>query len=74
MNRAWVVLITIAAGAAGSGCAMQAPKPWQKGVLAKPEMTMAGDMLELKFNDHTWTSKEASFGGFGVGGGGCGCN
>ncbi len=74
MNRALLGLIAVAAGMASSGCAMQAPKPWQKGVLAKPEMTMAGDMLELKLNDHTWSSKEASFGGFGVGGGGCGCN
>ncbi len=71
MNR---LVLAITLSALCSGCAMQAPKPWQKGVLAKPEMTMAGDMLELKLNEHTWTSKEAAFGGFGVGGGGCGCN
>lgn len=57
-----------------SGCSMSAPKPWQKGVLARPEMTMAADPLEQKLNEHTYSSKEASSGGFGVGGGGCGCN
>lgn len=59
---------------ASSGCAVQPPKPWQKGMLARPEMTMAGDVLENKLNEHTYTSKEAASGGFGVGGGGCGCN
>lgn len=57
-----------------SACSLQPPKPWQKGNLAKPEMSMAGDVLEGKLSEHTYTSKEAAAGGFGVGGGGCGCN
>jgi len=67
-------LIVTAAAFACCGCSFQPPKPWQKGALAKPEMTMAGDVLELKLNEHTYTTKEAASGGFGVGGGGCGCN
>jgi hypothetical protein len=68
------VLVIAAAVFACCACSFQPPKPWQKGALAKPEMTMAGDVLELKLNEHTYTTKEAASGGFGVGGGGCGCN
>lgn len=49
-------------------------KPWEKGNLAKPEMTFEGDPLDVKYVEHTYSSKEASSGGNGVGGGGCGCN
>jgi hypothetical protein len=58
-----------------SGCsALSGPQPWQKGQLAKPEMSMGGDALELRYQSHIYTSKEAASGGYGVGGGGCGCN
>ncbi len=49
-------------------------QPWEKGVLAKPEMTFEADRLDAGFVEHTYSSKEAGFGGAGVGGGGCGCN
>ncbi|MBW8832528.1 MAG: DUF4266 domain-containing protein [Burkholderiales bacterium] len=55
-----------------AGCA--SPQPWEKGVLAKEAMTMGGDTLEQRFNQHILASKEAASGGSGVGGGGCGCN
>lgn len=74
MSRALSSLGLIAVLLLATGCSMSAPKPWQKGVLARPEMTMAADPLEQKLNEHTYSSKEASSGGFGVGGGGCGCN
>jgi hypothetical protein len=56
------------------GCAIAPPQPWEKGVLAKPEMTMGGDALEQRYNQHVYASKENASGGYGVGGGGCGCN
>jgi len=57
------------------GCAAWAPpQPWEKGLLAKPEMTMAGDALGERYAQHIYASKEAASGGYGVGGGGCGCN
>jgi len=57
------------------GCSSLAPvNPWEKGDLAKPEMTFEGDPLEGRFVQHIYTSKESSSGGYGVGGGGCGCN
>ena len=55
-----------------AGCA--AVQPWEKGKLAKPEMTFGGDRLETRYLDHIYTSREAAAGGAGVGGGGCGCN
>ncbi|MES2296561.1 MAG: DUF4266 domain-containing protein [Pseudomonadota bacterium] len=49
-------------------------QPWEKGILAKPEMSFEQDRLEAKFADHIYSSKEGAAGGAGVGGGGCGCN
>jgi len=56
------------------GCALGAPQAWEKGNLARPEMTMNGDGLDQRFTQHIYNSKEAASGGSGVGGGGCGCN
>jgi hypothetical protein len=59
-----------------AGCSLIQPvQPWEKGVLAKPEMTIQGnDPLDAKFAEHIYYSREAASGGSGVGGGGCGCN
>ena len=55
------------------GCT--AVKPWEKEVLAKPIMQFEGLHAEVnKFESHVYFSKEASRGGYGVAGGGCGCN
>lgn len=58
-----------------SGCASIEPvKPWEKGILSRPEMTFNTDSLDASYTDHIYFSKEAASGGAGVGGGGCGCN
>lgn len=58
-----------------SACVTLEPvKPWQKGVLARPDMALDADALESKLAEHVYVSKESHFGGNGVGGGGCGCN
>ena len=49
-------------------------QPWEKGHLARPEMTFGGDVLETRYAEHIYTSREGASGGAGVGGGGCGCN
>lgn len=72
-RRAAGVIVALIALAA-TGCAMQPPQPWEKGALARPEMTMGGDVLGDRFAQHIYTSKENASGGNGVGGGGCGCN
>ncbi|ASP38845.1 hypothetical protein CHH28_09195 [Bacterioplanes sanyensis] len=50
-------------------------KPWQKAILAEPEMKPAGRLPAVaKFNQKVFASKENTRGGTGIGGGGCGCN
>lgn len=57
-----------------SGC-VQEVKPWEKETLAKETMeSSGGNALSRQFEEHIYFSKEASKGGGGVAGGGCGCN
>jgi len=49
-------------------------RPWERGLLADPAMRLVCDALEIELDDHIYFSKEASSGGRGFGGGGCGCN
>ena len=65
---------TLMAAAALGGCAIAPPEAWEKGNLAKQEMTMGGNPLDERFTQHIYGSKENASGGYGVGGGGCGCN
>lgn len=53
---------------------IQNVQPWEKGNLAKKEMTFDLDSLENAYIEHTYFSKEGASGGSGVSGGGCGCN
>jgi hypothetical protein len=54
------------------GCA--GVEPWERDVLARPDMQLVADPTEAAVDDHIYFSKEASSGGQGFGGGGCGCN
>ena len=55
-------------------CAWAPPKPWEKGALAQPAMQFDADKLEAKYQEHIYWSREGASGGYGIGGGGCGCN
>jgi hypothetical protein len=57
-----------------SGCSSMGVEAWERDVLAKDEMQLTADPLEAAIDDHIYFSKEASSGGRGFGGGGCGCN
>jgi len=57
-----------------SACSDFGVKPWERDVLARPEMQLIHDPIEAGLDDHIYFSKEASSGGRGFGGGGCGCN
>lgn len=48
-------------------------QPYERGNLSRPVMA-DGDTLHTVMTEHAYFSREASFGGSGVGGGGCGCN
>ena len=75
MNRTRIVsagivgLVTLA-----SGCSSMGVEPWERDILAKEEMQLTTDPIEAAIDDHIYFSKEASSGGRGFGGGGCGCN
>ena len=57
-----------------SGCGSLGVQPWERDVLARPEMSLDAEPLDAAIDDHIYFSKEASSGGRGFGGGGCGCN
>lgn len=55
-----------------NGCANV--KPYQREILSTPEMQFDYEKSENAARDHFLNSLEGSVGGFGTGGGGCGCN
>lgn len=59
-------------GLFAAGCATV--EPWERGNLADYTMRSDRDTLHTAMCDHIYFSREASNGGRGVGGGGCGCN
>jgi hypothetical protein len=61
--------------AAVAGCAtFEPPKPWEKQYLARPSMQFDADPADARTTQHIYQSKEGAAGGYGAGGGGCGCN
>lgn len=69
-QRTVALLVLMSCGA----CSSMGVEPWERDVLAKKEMQMPTDPVEAGLDDHIYFSKEASSGGRGFGGGGCGCN
>ena len=61
-----VMLLVLAA------CAPVAP--YQRGYLARDDMSLEGNAGNAKALEKTFSAKEAALGGATVGGGGCGCN
>jgi hypothetical protein len=57
-----------------TGCASLGVEPWERDLLAKDEMSLNASPIDSALDDHIYFSKEASSGGKGFGGGGCGCN
>ncbi len=57
-----------------SNCASMGVDPWDRDLLAKPEMAINSSPLDQSIDDHIYFSKEASSGGRSFAGGGCGCN
>ena len=68
-----IVTVCLAAGML-TGCAGIGVDPWDRDVLARPEMSLDAYPLDATIDDHIYFSKEGSSGGRGFGGGGCGCN
>ncbi len=63
-------LIALAISMALSGCINV--KPWERDLHAREDMQPNG--MDTAIDEHIYFSKEASSGGRGFAGGGCGCN
>ena len=73
MKRTMLGLILAAAGALFlGGCTTV--QPWERAALADYKMRPDRDPLMSAMMEHIYFSREASSGGRGVGGSGCGCN
>jgi hypothetical protein len=68
--RMMITLAAVASAMTAAGCV--AVKPWERDLHAREDMQP--DELDLAIDEHIYFSKEASSGGRGFGGGGCGCN
>ena len=54
------------------GCALLGVQPWERDLHARVDMQP--EAIDAAIDDHVYFSKEASSGGRGFAGGGCGCN
>ncbi|MCG9695380.1 DUF4266 domain-containing protein [Shewanella sp. Isolate11] len=57
-----------------SGCSSLGVQPWEKDQLARADMALDAEKLDLALDDHIYFSKEGTSGGRALAGGGCGCN
>ena len=69
-----ILLTAILSSLLLSGCSSLGVQPWEKEILARDDMALQNASMDSAFDDHIYFSKEASSGGQGFGGGGCGCN
>ncbi len=65
-------LMCLVAALGLGGC--ETVQPWERGTLARREMQWQPDAMEISLQAQINASKEASSGGQGAAGGGCGCN
>ena len=72
MKRCVALALALATLSTLSGCA--GVRPWERDLLARPDMAWDPDPLEAQRKNHVYFSKEAALSGGGAGGGGCGCN
>lgn len=71
MKRALAIALALGL-AAVCGCATT--RPWQREHLAHRSMAPDGDGEREALRAHMQGTREGAIGGFGAGGGGCGCN
>jgi Domain of unknown function (DUF4266) len=74
MRTLTVILVFTAVCLGLGGCAGFGPKPWEKDLMARREMQVDPYPLVTASEEHIYFSREASSGGRGFAGGGCGCN
>ncbi len=67
-------LILFVLAVAVAGCGRYAVRPDEKEYLADRIMQLDYDTQEIAADQHVLSNREGSSGGYGTGGGGCGCN
>ena len=67
-----IILLLAGLGSLFAGCTTV--HPWERAALADYTMRPDRDSLHNTMFEHIYFSREASSGGRGVGGSGCGCN
>ena len=74
MKRSGLSLLALCVGSTVmlGGCASLGVQPWERDLHARADMQTSE--IDSSIDDHVYFSKEASSGGKGFGGGGCGCN
>jgi len=77
MKFSAIILPSLLLVCAVSGCSsakLTRVQPWERATLADYTMRPDRDSLHTAMSEHIYFSREASSGGRGVGGSGCGCN
>ncbi|HIJ23335.1 MAG TPA: DUF4266 domain-containing protein [Gammaproteobacteria bacterium] len=66
-----VLILILSIGITGCG---PGAKPWERGYLAKPAMSLQQSSTHAGARQKVYSSRESVRGSASVGGGGCGCN
>ena len=74
MKKIFKIAVLAIAVSQAVGCASLGVQPWERDLLAKEEMSLSAEGVDLGLDDHIYFSKEATVGGRAFAGGGGGCN
>lgn len=74
MKKIFKIAVLAIAVSQAVGCVSLGVQPWERDLLAKEEMSLSAEGVDLGLDDHIYFSKEATSGGRAFAGGGCGCN
>jgi uncharacterized protein YceK len=66
-----LLLLCLIVTAVFTGCS--SVSPWEKGLLGDPAVQFSSEQKGAVYEQHMLNSREASSGGYGGAGGGCGC-
>ncbi|MGI3042354.1 DUF4266 domain-containing protein [Shewanella algae] len=74
MRRMRLLGLSLIATLGLTACVQLGVEPWERDQLAREDMSLAHERLDLALDDHIYFSKEGASGGRAFAGGGCGCN